>query len=85
MKLRNEADGMRMEVMEERRPRERDGRRPDREGLRQGEQGAGDPGCTRDAQDAIEVNVLERSLGEVLTVGGEGRAWVGRFFWGGGG
>jgi hypothetical protein len=83
MKLRNEAEGMRMEVMEERRPRERDGRRPDREGLRQGEQGAGDPGCTRDAQDVMEVNVLERSRGDVL--GREGRACVGRFFWGGGG
>lgn len=85
--LRKDPEVRRIEVMDGRRLREMEGLRElVTEGLRRGERGAGDPGWTCWAQEVMAETVLERRRGGEggAPVGGEGNAWVGRFFWGGG-
>lgn len=74
--------------------RHNEGRRPVIfAGLRLGEYGAGVPGRTSAAQEAMADMVAERRLmngcftglaGVSISTGGGGRGCVGRFFWGGG-
>lgn len=88
MKVRNEPEGVQEWVMEmEGRRPIIEGRRPvmdERrvtEGLRLGERGAGEPGWTSAAQEAMAENVLERRRMVGPGTGGRGR--VGRDFWAG--